>query len=393
MKVAMVGNGRSVHVTGRSAAMAARGHTVRLVTLGTVLDAPGVDVRTRAIPASIPAAIQAARAFLVDVRSFTPDVLHLHYAGGKLGTMASLTDIHPFVVTVMGGDVLPEQHPGGMSWLERRATKRVLQAADLILVKSDALRVAVAALGAAEMRVETVRWGVDPAVFHHDSDAAAALRQRLGLDSRDRILVSPRILAPLYNVHLIVEALPAVLARVPQAMLLVTEYAADPAYRRRVEEAAGAIGVLSRVRFVGRLEHRDMPALYSLADLVVSVPSSDGLPQSLFEAMACGAPVVLARLDAYGEVVRDGENAVLADLQPASLASAMVGLLESPARAAEMARAALARVREVADLPSEVARVEAFYLRALASARCRRTSWAGRLADIAGLVARTARPR
>ena len=389
----MVGNGRSVHVTGRSAAMAARGHTVRLVTLGPVLDAPGVEIRTRAIPTSIPAAIQAARAFLVDVRSFIPDVLHLHYAGGKLGTMASLTDIHPFVVTVMGGDVLPEQHPGGMSWLERRATRRVLQAADLILVKSDGLRPAVAALGAAEMRVETVRWGVDPAVFHRDADAAAALRQRLGLNPLERVLVSPRILAPLYNVHLIVEALPAVLARVPQAMLLVTEYAADPAYRRRVEAAAAALGVISRVRFVGRLEHRDMPALYSLADLVVSVPSSDGLPQSLFEAMACGAPVVLGRLNAYGEVVRDGENAVLADLQPASLASAMLALLESPARASEVARAALARVREVADLPSEIARVEAFYLRALASARPHRASWVGRLADIAGLVARTARPQ
>jgi glycosyltransferase involved in cell wall biosynthesis len=388
MKVAVVGNGRSVHVAGRSAGMAARGHSVRLVTLGPVVAAPGVEVRTRPIPASVPAAIRAARAFLSDVKSFAPDVLHLHYAGGKLGTMATLTDCHPFVVTVMGGDVLPEQHPGGMSWLERRATRRVLQVADLILVKSDALRAAVAAFGP-ESPVETVRWGIDPAVFHRDADAAAALRRRLELDPGDRIVVSPRILAPLYNVHLIVEALPAVLARVPQTMLLVTEYAADPAYRRRVEEAAVALGVIARVRFVGRLEHQEMPGLYSLADLVVSVPSSDGLPQSLFEAMACGAPVVLGRLSAYQEVVRDGESAILVDLQPAPLASAMVALLESPVRAAAVARAALARIREVADLSTEVARVEAFYQRALASSRLHRRSWAGRLGDIAGLFARS----
>ncbi len=392
MKIVVVGNGRSVHVAGRSAAMAARGHAVRLVTLGPVLDAPGVEVRTQTIPTGIRAAIGAARSFFGDVKSFAPDLLHLHYAGGKLGTMASLTDVHPFVVTVMGGDVLPEQHAGGMSWLERRATRRVLQAADLILVKSDALRPAVAALGAADAPVETVRWGVDPAVFHRDADAAAALRQRLGLDPRERVLLSPRILAPLYNVHLMVEALPAVLARVPEAVLLVTEYAADPAYRRRVERLAAELGLISRVRFIGRLEHRDMPALYSLADVVVSVPSSDGLPQSLFEAMACGAPVVLGRLNAYGEVVRDGESAVLVDLQPATLASAILALLESPARAAAVARAALARVHEVADLRGEVARVEAFYQRAVASARTRRGSWVGRFADIAGLVVRTARP-
>jgi hypothetical protein len=40
-----------------------------------------------------------------------------------------------------------------------------------------------------------------------------------------------------------------------------------------------------------------------------------------------------------------------------------------------------------------VARVEAFYRGALEASRPRRRSWAGRLGDIAGLVARTSRPR
>jgi glycosyltransferase involved in cell wall biosynthesis len=389
MRVAVVGNGRSVHVAARSAALATRGHSVRLVTLGPTLDAPGVDVRTRPIPAGLPAAMRAARGFLSDVRSFAPEVLHLHYAGGKLGTMATLADVRPLVVTVMGGDVLPEQHPGGMSWLERRATRRILQAADLVLVKSEALRQAMAAFGPLDARIETVRWGVDRTIFRHDPVASAALRQRLGLAPGDRVLLSPRILAPLYNVHLIAEALPAVLARAPAALLLVTEHAADPAYRRRVEETAATLGVASRMRFIGRVEHREMPALYSLAEVVVSVPSSDGLPQSLFEAMACAVPTVLGRLPAYQEVVRDGETAVLADFQPAALASAILRLLEDPAGAAEVARAALSRVREVADLPTEVARVEGFYQRALSSARPYRRSWAARVGDIAGLVART----
>jgi len=295
------------------------------------------------------------------------------------------------VVTVMGGDVLPEQHPGGMSWLERRATRRVLEAADLVLVKSEALREAVAAFSPFEARVETVRWGVDPGMFHRDERAAEALRRRLGVAEGDRVVLSPRILAPLYNVHLIVEALPHLLGPVPQALLAVTEYAADAGYRRQVEARAHALGVGSRVRFVGCIEHHEMPALYSLAEVVVSVPSSDGLPQSLFEAMACGTPVVLGRLPAYAEVVRDGESAVLSDLEPPAIAEAVLLLLGSPARAAEIATAAARRVREVADLRSEVARVESFYERARASLRSHRRSWTGRAADIAGLVARTAR--
>jgi len=146
--------------------MASRGHEVRLVTLGQVFPVEGIEVRTRPIPTTLVEAAKAAHAFLNDIHTFEPDLMHLHYAGGKLGTMATLSRVHPLVVTVMGGDVLPEQHPGGQSRLERRVTRRVLEESDLILVKSDKLRPAMANYGNFSNKVETVRWGVDPDHYH-----------------------------------------------------------------------------------------------------------------------------------------------------------------------------------------------------------------------------------
>jgi len=368
VRVAVVGNGRSVHVAARSAAVAAQGVEARLVTLGPVV-APGVDVRTREIPKSIPAAVAAARSFLDDLRSFAPDLLHLHYAGGKLGTMALVSGIRPLVVTVMGGDVLPEQHPGGLSTLERRNTRRILETADLVLVKSDRLRPAIEAMARVHGRIETVRWGIDPGVFHRDEGAAAALRARLGLVTDDRVVVSPRLLAPLYNVDLIVEAMPAVLAAAPSAVLLVTEYGADSAYRERIVARAASLGIASRVRLAGSIPHRDMPALYSLADVVVSIPKSDGLPQSLFEAMACGTPVVLGRLAAYDEVVREGESALLADFTPAAIAQPVIRLLADATLHARIGNAGRDTVAAVASLPFEAKRVVALYRELVASPR------------------------
>src|SRR6267143_1234096 len=107
MRIAVVGNGRTVHALVRSSAVAALGHEVRLVTLGPVLPSSGIEVRTRPIPATVFQSVAAARTFLGDIRSFRPDLLHVHYAGGKLGTMASLSAVRPLVVTVMGGDVQP----------------------------------------------------------------------------------------------------------------------------------------------------------------------------------------------------------------------------------------------------------------------------------------------
>jgi glycosyltransferase involved in cell wall biosynthesis len=361
LNIAVVGSGRSVHVMARSAVMAGRGHRVRLVTLGEVIPGAPIEVRTRRIPNTPWAAIAAGRSFLRDIREFSPDLLHLHYAGGKLATMATLSAVRPLVVTVMGGDVLPEQHPGGLPALERRATRRVLEQADLVLVKSNALRPAIERLGVRPRRVETVRWGVDPALFHRDSGAAARLRSELGLSAVDRVILSPRILRSLYNVHLIVEAMKTILSEVPRAVLLITEYAADPDYRASLERKVHEHGLGERVRFVGSRPFDEMPALYSLAEVAVSVPASDGLPQSLFEAMACEVSVVLSRLPGYAEVVSEGEHVLLADFTAQSVADAVVKLLADPELRTGLTSRSLERVRAVGLLPAEAERVEALY--------------------------------
>ena len=387
MRIAVVGSGRSVHALARSAAVAERGHEVRFVTAGDVLPVEGIEVRTRPLPAHPLAAAWAGRSFLGDLRSFRPDLLHLHYAGSKLGTMAALSGIRPLVVTVMGGDVLPEQHAGGLPALERRATRRILEQADLLLVKSDALRPALDAWGGFSAKAEVVRWGVDPARFRRDPAAAQAMRARLGLSPRDRVILSPRALAPLYNVHLLVEAMPEVRVAVPEALLLLTEYNARNDYREALRRRVAALGLGDRVRFAGSVAAADMPALYSLAEVVVSVPGSDGLPQSLFEAMACGTPVVLGRLPAYAEVVGDGESALLAEIAPGAVAAALVRLLRDDALRARLAARALERVREVAFLPREVDRVDRLY-RDLAARAPRPSRRQGRLLDALGLLLR-----
>jgi len=373
LRLVVVGSGRSVHVCARSRVMADRGHAVRLVTLGPVLcDHQGLEVRTRPIPGYPWQAFRAARSFLRDIHQFEPDLLHLHYAGGKLGTMATVAGVHPLVVTVMGGDVLVEQHLGGLSRLERRATRRVLEEADLLLVKSDRLRESLSALGDFSNKTETVRWGVDPAHFRRDLAAGRSMREQLGISERDRVILSTRILQRLYNIHLIVEAMPRVLSRVPEALLLLTENLADAEYRRALDERVVALRLGDRVRFVGRRPPEEMPALYSASEVVVSVPASDGLPQSLFEAMAAEVPVVLGRLAAYDEIIRDGESAVLSDFTPEAIAQAVGRALTEPARAQAMAAAARRRVAEVACLPREVERVESLYRSLVARRGARR---------------------
>jgi glycosyltransferase involved in cell wall biosynthesis len=145
------------------------------------------------------------------------------------------------------------------------------------------------------------------------------------------------------------------------------------------------------VRFVGRVDHADMPALYTLAEAVVSVPASDGLPQSLFEALACEAPTIVGALETYREIVGDGETACVTDFNANAIAAAILRILGDAALRARIGPAGRQRVTTLASLPREAERVEGFYREALTAPR-RRGGLVLRLGDALALALRGAAP-
>lgn len=357
MRVAVIGNGQSVHVVGRSAALAAHGVTIRLITLGPVLPGAGIEVRTRPIPRGPLAGARALMTFLKDVRSFKPDLLHLHYAGGRLGSLALLCGIRPLVVNVMGGDVLPDQHPGGLSRRARRTTRRILERADALLVKSEGLLPAAANLADVAGKAHVVRWGIDPREFFPDPSGAASWRKRLQLGDDAHVVLSPRLLRPLYNIDMIVEAFAEATRSHARAVLLIAEYGAEKGYRDALDTQIEELGLRERVRFIGAVPQAEMRGLYSAATVVVMAPWSDGLPQSLFEALACGAPVLLGHLPAYAEIVEDERSGLFTEINAPSIAEGLRRLLHDDRLRATLAREGLVTVSRKASQPDDIERV------------------------------------
>ena len=386
LRIAMVGNGATVHALVRGGAIAALGHEVRLVTLGPVLPHEGLQVLTRPLPRNPVQGFRAFLSFQRDLRDFRPDLLHVHYAGGRLGSLALASGIKPLVVTVMGGDVQPEQHLGRANWLDHRATKRLLRESDLLLAKSTALRIDIARYGDYTAKIETVRWGIEQSRFARKPAQGEALRRKMDLPSGP-ILLSPRSLRPLYNIHLIVDAMPGILAQCPEALLLISRHREDPEYARELRRRVSAQGIDRSVRFIESIDHEEMPALLGITSVVISVPFSDGLPQTLFESLASEAPIVLGRLDAYREIVDHEREVLLSDLNAPAIAAAVSRLLLDDALAARLRTAGLKRIQEEASLLDEARRVEILYRRVLAGGR-RPSSLGPRFLDAISLALR-----
>lgn len=74
-----------------------------------------------------------------------------------------------------------------------------------------------------------------------------------------------------------------------QACMLV---AGDGSDRPRMEDLARSLGLTSRVEFLGRVPHEDMPALFQRCDVFLFTSLRDTSGSVVFEAMANGLPIV-----------------------------------------------------------------------------------------------------
>jgi glycosyltransferase involved in cell wall biosynthesis len=108
---------------------------------------------------------------------------------------------------------------------------------------------------------------------------------------------------------------------------------------------AARLGVGDRVAFLP--PQPDPQPYYRGLDIYVNTSLHEGLPLSVLEAMACGKPVVAARVGGIPEVVRHGEDGFLVEgRKPDAFAACCERMIEEPALRRTMGRNARARVAE-----------------------------------------------
>ncbi len=96
---------------------------------------------------------------------------------------------------------------------------------------------------------------------------------------------------------------------------------------------------------VPNMAHKELPAYYRLADVLVIPSLHDGMPNSLLEGMACGRVTVASNVGGMPDVLRHGENGVLVSPGDVNaLADALLELLIDSSRREQLGRAARATV-------------------------------------------------
>ncbi len=235
-------------------------------------------------------------------------------------------------------------------------------------------------------RLEIVPHGVPPLPLV----APDLVKPRLGLD-RDPVILSFGLLGPGKGYESAIEAMPAVVAEFPTARYMVLG-ATHPdllrregeAYRRRLEDLAGTIGVAGHVCFVDRFVDKDeLNAWLEAADVFVTpYPNLDQIVSgTLSYAMGAGKAIVSTPYAYAAEMLGDGRGRLVEPGSPAALADAFIELLRDGDLRAKLGRRAYRHSRSML-WPEVGSRYRAIFARVAAAgapAARVRPVWAARV--------------
>ncbi len=232
-------------------------------------------------------------------------LIHAHWAipTGLIGAFVKLILGKPLLVTVHGGDYRMAMR--GSIFL-RRSFLFVCKQAKRLTCVSEVLRKDLEKIGIPKEKISTFPMGIDNSFL------------RVGKEREEEpkgaflTILSNRKLLPIYNVSLLIKAIPMVVREEPQTRFLL---AGDGPDRQFLERRTRDLNVESSVQFLGWVLHEKMSDLLSKSDIYVSTSLDDGTSVSLLEAMASGAFPIVTDIASNREWVVNGKNGFLVSVE------------------------------------------------------------------------------
>jgi glycosyltransferase involved in cell wall biosynthesis len=196
-----------------------------------------------------------------------------------------------------------------------------------------------------------IRNGVDLDEWSEASpEEHSAARRSLELEDRPSVVCVGRLCRQ-KGQDVLLEAWPAVVARVPRAQLVIVGDGPDA---RKLRRAAG-----ESVRLVGR--RADVGSWLAAADVVAQPSRWEGMSIGMLEAMARGRSIVSSDVPGAEEALDGDAGALVPPQDPVALASALAERLLDPAKAAAEGHRGRERVERSHDLRAMTAALAELY--------------------------------
>ncbi|RZL03747.1 MAG: glycosyltransferase family 4 protein [Rubrivivax sp.] len=302
-----------------------RSQTVPLVGPDFKLD--GLDVQAGTYPA-LPVLSRLSngwacgRTLLPGLRAFAPDIVigYWVYPEGAGALQAGRQLQRPVVIGALGTDIHVR------SGLIARMTGRTLRQSDAVITVSEAMtRYTIDQYQTSPAQVHTIVNGFNTSVFY--PRPRGALRAQHGMSDQHKLMVYVGRLIEAKGLRELIEAFAQLSQRDPLVRLtLIGEGLMHDEIQALVQQR----GLGPQVILTGGLLPQQVAEWMSNAELVVLPSWSEGYPNVLVEALACGCPVVATRVGGIPEIINDGNGRLVPARDTAALEKGLDQALRHP---------------------------------------------------------------
>jgi glycosyltransferase involved in cell wall biosynthesis len=249
------------------------------------------------------------------VRAFDPDLVlgYWVYPDGYAALRVARSLGVPCVIGALGSDIHVR------SGLNVLMTRRTLTGADAVLTVSEAMRQAtITEFGVKPQNVHTVVNGFNTSVFGPSNQAHA--RKQLGISATDHVIVYVGRFIEAKGLRELIDA-SRQLASTDERFRLVL--IGDGVMKGELLARVQAAGLADQVHMPGGLPPEEV-AQWICASDVLTLPSwSEGYPNVVVEAIACGRPVVATNVGGTREIINSSNGILVAPKNVAELRSGL----------------------------------------------------------------------
>jgi glycosyltransferase involved in cell wall biosynthesis len=288
------------------------------------------------------------------VKKIKPDVVDGHFITNN-GFLAACTGFHPLIITAWGSDVLiyPKH-----SFLSRIRAWYAIKKAEIVICDSDIVKEGLIKLGTNPGKIRRILNGVDTQLFN-PQQRTEKLRDIFGA-SQGSVVICIRNLKPIYNIEMLLRAIPIILEQVPGTRFVI---GGDGEQRNYLKDLASKLGILRNVMFIGFIQHNQLSSYLASSEIYVSTSLSDSTSLSLQEAMSCELAPVLTNLPANREWVTDGKNGFIVPINNIHMfAERTIYLLKNEELRKEFGKASRELIMEKAEYKKEMEKMEKVYI-------------------------------
>ena len=225
------------------------------------------------------------------INSFSPDLMHAHYAS-SYGLLAALSNFKPYCVSVWGDDVFIRKNHILIKFLLKNSFKK----SDKIFSTSNTID----RFMRKEFKIETtvIPFGVDTSYFKPIKSFKKL--NKIGII---------KSLEPYNGIKHLIDAFSLVLKKniINVELMIVGEGSCEGELKKYVKD----LNLTNSISFEGQIEHEKIVSYYNELSLFACPSIRESFGVSIIEASACGVPVIANNVGGIKDLIDHGKTGYL----------------------------------------------------------------------------------